>query len=319
MVLTSIEGMHMTTLGIDMSNPDPTCGDETKLPILTKYFYDLAGVHVQLSGITYPLIGSFIIDAFGDNLIGPSIERAVGPFTSSTVYFRALADHFDHIASADSSHSEVDRLKKQFVTFMWRSAILLLVDTHDDHGPFPLCHGDLHVDNILVDSSGHIVGLLDWDSAATVPWEVFAAPGVDTSAFFVEVFETGKPKIDIFPPRHAIFNRALKARQTSSSLPSGKSLAELHSSTAAHIGAYLALFMASMECDYRFVGRSLYNLLGWGGDIDEGFTKFLTTCEWQPAQGLPDGAGVRSQIPGHKKDQNETLEMMNSSLLGSGL
>ena len=59
MVLTSIEGTHMTTLGIDMSNPDPTCSDETKLPILTKYFNDLADIHVQLSGITYPLIGSF--------------------------------------------------------------------------------------------------------------------------------------------------------------------------------------------------------------------------------------------------------------------
>jgi hypothetical protein len=279
MVLTSIEGTHMTTLGIDMSNPDPTCGDEMKLSILTKYFYDLADVHVQLSGITYPLIGSFTIDAFGDNLFGPSIEHAMGPFTSSTAYFRALADHFDHIASAGSSHSEVDRLKKQFVAFMWRSAILTLVDTHDDHGPFPLRHGDLHVDNILVDSTGHIVGLLDWDCAATVPWEVFAVPGVDTSAFFVDVFESGKPKTENFPPRHAIFNRALKARQTSSSLPSGKSLAELHDSTAAHIGAYLALFMASMECDYRFVGRSLYKLLEWGGDIDEGFTKFLTTRE----------------------------------------
>ena len=59
-VLTSIEGTHMTTLGIDMSNPDPTCGDEMKLSILTKYFYDLADVHVQLSGITYPLFNWLI-------------------------------------------------------------------------------------------------------------------------------------------------------------------------------------------------------------------------------------------------------------------
>lgn len=279
MVLTPIEGTHMTTLGIDMTNPDPTCGDKTKLPILTNYFYDLADVHIQLSGIMYPSIGSFTIDAFGDNPIGPSVEHPTGPFTSSTAYFRALADHFDRIASANSSQSRVDRLKKQFVAFMWRSAILPLVDIRDDHGPFPLHHGDLHVDNILVDSTGHIVGLLDWDCAATVPWEVFAVPGIDTSAFFVDVFGTGKSKTDIFPPRHAIFNCALKARQTSSPLPSGKSLAELHDSTAAHIGAYLALFMASMECDYRFVGRSLYSLLGWGGDIDEGFMRFLTTHE----------------------------------------
>ncbi|KIM91519.1 hypothetical protein PILCRDRAFT_685 [Piloderma croceum F 1598] len=151
---------------------------------------------------------------------------------------------------------------------MWRSAIL---DTRDNHGSFSLRQGDLYVDNILVASTGHIVGILDWNCAATVPWEV---PGVDTSAFFVDVFETGKSKTNTFSPRHAIFNCVLKAGQSSSPLPSGKSMAELHDSTAAHIGAYLALFM---ERDYRFVGRSLYKLLEWGGDIDEGFTKFLTT------------------------------------------
>jgi hypothetical protein len=277
MVMTSMEGMHMSMLGVDMANPDPTCGDGTKLPVLTNYFYDLADIHVQLSGITFPLLGSFTVDDVGDNIIGPSIEPAMGPFNSSTAYFCALADHFDQIASVDSSNSEVDRLKKQFVAFMWRSAVLPLVDTLDGQGPFPLRHGDLHVDNILVDAAGHIVGLIDWDNAATVPWEVFAVPGVDTSAFFVNCLGTGKSKADMFPPRHAIFNRALKARQKSSPVPSRKTLSELHDSTAAHIGAYLALFMASMECDYRFVGRSLYHLLGWGEDIDEGFTKFLTT------------------------------------------
>lgn len=100
-----------------------------KLPIFIKYFYDLADFQVQLSGIIYPLIGSFTIDAFRNNLIGPSIEHTMGPFTSSTTYFSALADNFDYITSADLSHSKVDHLKKQF---MWCSAILPLVNTCDD-------------------------------------------------------------------------------------------------------------------------------------------------------------------------------------------
>lgn len=283
MVLTSIQGVHLSTLGIDMKDPDPAGGDETKLPILTKYFHDLADIHVQLSGIRYQLIGAITVDAFGKNVIGPSAEHAMGPFTSSTAYFTALADHFDELASANPSDSVEDRQKRQFVAFMWRSAVLPLISTRDKDGPFPMCHGDLHADNILVDSTGHIVGVLDWDCAATVPWEVFAVPGVDTSAFFVDVFGIGKPKANIRPPRHLIFNRALKAVQTSSPPPSQKTLAELHDSTVAHIGAYLAFFMESMECDYRFVGGSLYVLLGWGEDMDAKFKEFLRTCGRRPS------------------------------------
>src|SRR6201999_1082203 len=108
--------------------------------------------------------------------------------------------------------------KKRFVAFMWRSGVLPLISARDKYGPFPMRHGDLHADNVLVDSTGHIVGVIDWDCAATVPWEVFAVPGVDTSAFFVDVFGVGKPRANVRPLRHLIFNRALKATQTSLSL-----------------------------------------------------------------------------------------------------
>ena len=48
-----------------------------------------------------------------------------------------------------------------------------LVDERDERGPFSMRHGYLHSENILVDSTAHIVGVLDWDCTATVRWEAF--------------------------------------------------------------------------------------------------------------------------------------------------
>lgn len=35
-----------------------------------------------------------------------------------------------------------------------------------DAQPWQMCHGDLHLDNLLFDDSGRVVGLLDFDNAA---------------------------------------------------------------------------------------------------------------------------------------------------------
>jgi hypothetical protein len=46
----------------------------------------------------------------------------------------------------------------------------------DEHiyGPFPLCHIDLHFENILVGGDYNITGIIDWSHAQTVPIERFA-------------------------------------------------------------------------------------------------------------------------------------------------
>ncbi|CDM30771.1 Aminoglycoside phosphotransferase [Penicillium roqueforti FM164] len=43
------------------------------------------------------------------------------------------------------------------------------------YGPFPLCHLDLHFNNMLVDEDFNITAILDWSNIQTVPMERFAS------------------------------------------------------------------------------------------------------------------------------------------------
>lgn len=44
-------------------------------------------------------------------------------------------------------------------------------------GPFPLCHDDFLHSNIMVDeNSFDVTGIIDWEGACTVPWELIAFP-----------------------------------------------------------------------------------------------------------------------------------------------
>ncbi|KAG6183794.1 hypothetical protein E4U27_001218 [Claviceps purpurea] len=63
----------------------------------------------------------------------------------------------------------------------WRAAcwILKQATSHiivEDrlHGPFPLCHFDLHYGNLLFDDEYNLTGVVDWDGAATAPLERLA-------------------------------------------------------------------------------------------------------------------------------------------------
>ncbi|GAB0136507.1 hypothetical protein EsDP_00004807 [Epichloe bromicola] len=42
------------------------------------------------------------------------------------------------------------------------------------HGPFPLCHFDLHYGNLLFDDQYNLTGVIDWSQAATAPLERLA-------------------------------------------------------------------------------------------------------------------------------------------------
>jgi len=46
-----------------------------------------------------------------------------------------------------------------------------------NNGPFPLCHDDFLHSNIMVDeNSFDVTGIIDWEGACTVPWELIAFP-----------------------------------------------------------------------------------------------------------------------------------------------
>ena len=101
-----------------------------------------------------------------------------------------MAAGLDEDALIEGESAERAQLKRRFIASLWKRAMMPLVDERDASGPFPMRHGDLHSDNILVDKTGHIVGVLDWDCAGTVPWEAFAVPTLEVSGHFTETTDS---------------------------------------------------------------------------------------------------------------------------------
>jgi len=199
-LMTAVRGSTIEDCGIAIHelghvdpDSDPLKGDEMKRPILKQYLRDIADIHVQLSRITFDKIGGFVMDGEGNVTVGPSADFGLGPFETAKEYFSVQAEAYENLAeviseqdvekSSDDERS-AEHLKRRFVASLWRTAMMPLVDERDAGGPFPMRHGDLHSENVLVDKTGHIVGVLDWDCAATVPWEAFAVPTFEVSGHF---------------------------------------------------------------------------------------------------------------------------------------
>ena len=64
---------------------------------------------------------------------------------------------------------------EQWATAAWilEQALPSMVVEEHIHGPFPVCHLDLHYNNMLLDDDFHITGIIDWSYAQSAPLERF--------------------------------------------------------------------------------------------------------------------------------------------------
>ena len=92
-----------------------------------------------------------------------------GPFSSSIEYFYALRKSHNRTIQAEHAGD------KEWMTAAWilEQALPSMVIENFLHGPFPLCHTDLHFNNILIDENFNITGIIDWSDSQTVPLESF--------------------------------------------------------------------------------------------------------------------------------------------------
>jgi hypothetical protein len=107
-----------------------------------------------------------------------------GPFDTATAFFEAWAD------------SVKFKWDKETITRMMQRApipaerMIAIIDNFPsqikamasqlslcNEGPFPLDHDDFLHSNIMVDeNSFDVTGVIDWEGACTVPWELIAFP-----------------------------------------------------------------------------------------------------------------------------------------------
>ncbi|CZR66037.1 uncharacterized protein PAC_15938 [Phialocephala subalpina] len=153
-----------------------------KIPLQRRgSFYDaVAQVQVQMTSVRLPKIGTIVRSKDGSYDVGPFPDIG-GPFETATAFFDAWAAH----AKFPKSVTEIQRSMKNgpvnevltsIVEFplMVRSVANRISSC--DGGPFPVSHRDLLHSNIIVDRRYRILGIIDWEGACTVPWELVEFP-----------------------------------------------------------------------------------------------------------------------------------------------
>ena len=130
----------------------------------------LADYYDQLSRLRFDRIGRLWCGRTAEE--EPSlipIPNVGGPFSSSIEYFYALRK--SHNRTIQAEHAG----EKEWMTAAWilEQALPSMVIEDFIHGPFPLCHTDLHFNNILVDENFNVTGIIDWSDSQTVPLESF--------------------------------------------------------------------------------------------------------------------------------------------------
>ena len=70
----------------------------------------------------------------------------------------------------------VDQVLSSITTFPTRVKALAGNLSLHDKGPFPIYHPDLYHSNIVVDEKFNLLGVIDWQGACTVPWELVEFP-----------------------------------------------------------------------------------------------------------------------------------------------
>lgn len=136
-----------------------------------------------MANIRLPKIGSIIQRDDGTFDVGP-LPGLGGPFDDAVDYFQAWADkaQFPYPVGDIRAAMGPGRLTEQIVSSVQsfpdqlRKLASCLAPISDAKGPFPLYHTDFLHSNILVDDQYRTVGVIDWEGACTVPWELVELP-----------------------------------------------------------------------------------------------------------------------------------------------
>lgn len=139
-------------------------------PRLQETIYrQLASVVIQLSNLSFPHIG--LLRQSVDNTLKQTdwvddFGYRHSPCQSTLEYYKCVYATFR--AEASSSH---DR-DRQATAWLFERSSQYVRDSHDQNGPFPVCHGDLTSGNFMWDKNFNLVAVIDWTNTMSMPWEM---------------------------------------------------------------------------------------------------------------------------------------------------
>ncbi|KAJ5139031.1 uncharacterized protein N7515_003879 [Penicillium bovifimosum] len=140
---------------------------------------------VQLTALRLPKIGMIIRNREGGYECGP-LPGIGGPFDTATAFFEAWADTMKFKwdketitsmmqrgpISAEQMIAIIENLPSQVKAIASRLSVC-------SEGPFPLAHDDFYHSNIMVnENSFEVTGIIDWEGAFTVPYELIMFPEI---------------------------------------------------------------------------------------------------------------------------------------------
>ncbi|KAG8946458.1 hypothetical protein FRC04_011634 [Tulasnella sp. 424] len=311
MVMSVAPGKPVFDQGIDLLVIDEP-EHQLHIPKAQVLLKDAADMQLQLSQLRFDKIGSIYFDPEDSSkyVIGRISDSGLGPFSTAMEYYTAEANLFRLRVINRTKPQTRMRQQMLWVAWLYRSALLAAVDPRDNNGPFPLCHGDLHNENVHINEEGHQVSVVDWDSAFAAPVESFAVPGL-----FLCYAEPLQRK-HLNKAAHGMFLQALvdqeaEGKAVEPAFPSGRSLSQLYSTFSSHLINYFAFIRA----DYRWAGPGLYRaLFGDDADVDVGFERFRKSKfgrEWLAASGdeeevdLKGGMGETTDEGGEESEDSE--------------
>jgi hypothetical protein len=133
-----------------------------------------------MTSVRLPRIGTIIKCTDGSYDIGP-LPDIGGPFDTATGFFEAWAAKAKFPKSRDLIHKSmkngpVSDVLSSIAEFPHRIKAVASRLSSCDNGPFPLWHPDFLHSNIIVDESYSVLGVIDWEGACTIPWELVEFP-----------------------------------------------------------------------------------------------------------------------------------------------
>jgi hypothetical protein len=132
-----------------------------------------------MTSIRLPKIGAVIQKHDGIFEVGP-IPGLGGPFDSAAAFFEAWAAQAKFPTTESIIRKQTgsfsDRILSSIRLFPSQIKLLANLLSLSNSGPFPIAHPDFYQSNTIVDDEYNLLGVIDWEGAHTVPWELVELP-----------------------------------------------------------------------------------------------------------------------------------------------